>query len=155
MNNYVKMIRRYIGNNPLLLCGASVIIYKEKEILLQLRRDNNCWGYFGGAIEMGENVEEAAKRELYEESGLKANSLNLFNVYSGEDLHYTYPNGDEVYIVDILHYCNDFHGEILYETDETKNLKWFTIDNLPENISPPVRKPLYDFIKFLSGNKIC
>ncbi len=64
-------------------CGASVIIYQDNKVLLQQRKDNQCWGYVGGYIEMGEVVEEAAKREMLEESGLTALSLNLFGVFSG------------------------------------------------------------------------
>ena len=51
------------------LCGASIITYKEGKVLLQKRKDNNCWGYHGGAVEMGEKVEDAARRELFEETG--------------------------------------------------------------------------------------
>ena len=43
------------------------------------------------------SLEEVAKRELYEESGFIAKRLTLFNIFSGEEFYYGYPNGDEVY----------------------------------------------------------
>ena len=43
------------------------------------------------------SLEEVAKRELYEESGFIAKRLTLFNIFSGDEFYYGYPNGDEVY----------------------------------------------------------
>ena len=65
-------------------------------ILLQKRSDNHCWGYAGGSVELDEVVEDAAKRELFEETGLIAEKLELFGVFSGKETHYVYPNGDEL-----------------------------------------------------------
>ena len=42
------------------LTGASIIIYRGSQVLLQQRNDNKCWGYHGGQVELGEIVEEAA-----------------------------------------------------------------------------------------------
>jgi len=142
MNEYIKTMRKLVGHERLLLVGASVLVHHNGKILLQLRKDNGCWGWAGGAVELGENVEDTAKRELFEETGLTANSLKLLGVFSGEELFYTYPNGDKVAIVDIVYLCEDFSGELLTRTDETSDLRWFDIDDLPENISPPVKKPL-------------
>lgn len=90
------------------LCGASVILYKDNKVLLQQRSDNKCWGYPGGAIEMGEKVEDAARRELLEETGLIANNLELYGVFSGPEQYHVYPDGNEAYIIDIVYLCNDF-----------------------------------------------
>ncbi|WP_438350669.1 NUDIX domain-containing protein [Paenibacillus sp. FA6] len=48
---------------------------------------------------MGETVEETAKREVFEETGLKLNSVELFSVYSGPGYEVAYSNGDEVVLV--------------------------------------------------------
>ena len=94
MSNYIMDLRAVVGNRPLLQVGASVIVVdSENRILLQLRSDNHCWGYAGGSVELDEVVEDAAKRELFEETGLIAESLELFGVFSGKDIHYVYPNG--------------------------------------------------------------
>lgn len=147
MAEYIKSIRKLIGHRPFLLCGTGVIVYSKGKVLLQLRSDNNCWGYHGGAIELDEVVEEAAKRELFEETGLMANSLKLFGVFSGPEFHYVYPNGDEVSNVDITYVCEDFSGELISDNDEVNKLKWFDINDLPSNISPPERKQLLKFIE--------
>lgn len=128
------------------LCGASIIVYKDEKILLQQRKDNKCWGYPGGKIETGEIVEEAARRELYEETGLIVNSMSLFGVFSGPELHYIYPDGNEVDIIDIVFTSNDFYGELKAQEEEVDDLRWFHYNELPMNLSPPIRTPLLKFI---------
>lgn len=153
MKEYVKYIREYIGHKPLLLCGASIIIYKDNKVLLQLRTDSNEWGYHGGAVELDEVVEEAARRELFEETGLIANEMELFGVFSGEEMHHIYPNKDEVSVVDVVYICNDFKEEENFQDGEVQELKWFNIDNLPENLVQPSRKPLSEFVKKIKNSK--
>lgn len=65
MSSYIMDLRTVVGHRPLLQVGASVIVVdSENRILLQLRSDNHCWGYAGGSVELDEDVEDAAKREL-------------------------------------------------------------------------------------------
>ncbi len=139
MSDYIMDLRKIVGHRPILQVGASVIVEdKEGRILLELRKDNKCWGYAGGSVELDEVVEEAAKRELFEETGLVANSLELFGVFSGPEIHYTYPNGDEVSNVDIVYVCREYEGELRAQESEVLELRFFEADNLPENLSPPI-----------------
>lgn len=115
-------------------------------MLLQQRNDNKCWGYPGGQVELGEIVEEAAKREVLEETGLTVHSPKLFGVYSGPDLYHVYPDGNEAYIIDIVYSSDDFSGVIKRQESEVDNLRWFSMAELPENLSPPIRRALHDFI---------
>jgi len=137
MNGYVASMRKLIGHERLMMVGASVIVYKNGCLLLQKRKDNGCWSIHGGCTELGEAVEDTARRELLEETGLIADSLELVGVFSGKEQFYTYPNGDMVANVSVAFLCEKFSGELLSQTDETTDLKWFDINNLPENISPP------------------
>jgi 8-oxo-dGTP pyrophosphatase MutT (NUDIX family) len=148
MNSYVKTMRAMIGTKPLLICGASVIVVSNEQILLQKRTDNGCWGYHGGCLELGEHTEEAAQRELFEETGLRAKSLKLFRTFSGPDLHYIYPNGDEVYVVDTVYICRDFEGDLIADEVEVAELKWFHLNEIPENLSPAVKGILHEFVRW-------
>ena len=134
--DYIKYIREKVGHDRVILVGSGVFLYKDNKLLLQRRKDNSRWAIHGGAVNIGENVEDAAKRELKEETGLIANKLELFGVFSGENMMYTYANGDEVYIIAVTYLCNDFSGELHPEADEVLELKWFDIDYLPKDISP-------------------
>ena len=80
---------------------------------------------------------------------LTANMLELLGVFSGKELFYTYPNGDMVSIVDIVYLCEDYSGDIIRETNETSDLQWFHLDELPENISPPVKPVLIQCVEVL------
>ena len=127
-----------MGHDTLLLCGTGVLVENAAgEVLLQRRADNHCWGYPGGAVEVDERVEDAARRELYEETGLVAGALALFGVFSGPELHYTYPNGDDVSVVSIVYTCDDFSGELRPDDAEVEALDFFPADSLPARISPP------------------
>ena len=140
-------LREVVGHRTLLQVGASVIVEDgEGRILLQLRSDNHCWGYAGGSVELDEDVEETAKRELYEETGLVADSLELFGVFSGKDMHYTYPNGDDVSNIDIVYLCKSFSGTLRRQESEVDDLKFFEVSEIPKNISSPVRKALEKWI---------
>jgi len=147
MNEYLENLRKLVGHMPILVCGASVIVENELgEILLQLRKDNNTWGYAGGLVDINEVVEVAAKRELFEETGIIANDLELFGVFSGSDMYHVYPHGDEISVVDIVYLCKDYSGKAKGDLIESLDAKFFPIDDLPNNISsacmPALRKYL-------------
>ncbi len=145
MSDYIMDLRKLVGHRTLLQVGASVIVEDgEGRVLLQKRTDNGLWGYAGGSVELDEIVEEAAKRELFEETGLRARSLELFGIFSGRETHYVYPNGDEVSNVDIVYLCRDCEGELIPQPDETEELRFFRADELPEveKLSPPIRPAL-------------
>ena len=147
MSSYIMDLRKIVGHRPLLQVGASVIVEDDKgRILLQLRSDNNCWGYAGGSVELDEDVEEAAKRELFEETGLIANKLSLFGVFSGKDTHYIYPNGDEVSNIDIVYICKDYSGELRCQKGEVNDLIFFEKDNIPDNLFKPIEKVLKSYL---------
>jgi 8-oxo-dGTP pyrophosphatase MutT (NUDIX family) len=154
MTDYIKEMRKLIGHKPLLVCGAStIVINPEGKVLMLHRSDNDCWCFPGGALELGENLEETAMREVLEETGLTLNDVELFGVFSGEDLHYTYPNGDEVYIVDVVFKSASYIGE-LQVNEESRKAAYFDIDKLPEKISPPV-KPVAEKLKqWLKSNTL-
>lgn len=144
----MKTLRSLVGQIPLIQCAASVILYdEEKGVLLQKRKDNGLWCYHGGAVELGEAVEDTAKRELLEETGLIASELSLLGVYSGQEQYYKYPNNDEVFIIDVVYSCSKFQGKLLLNSEEVNEFKWFQTNEMPTNIMPPIKRPLEDFLK--------
>ncbi len=77
------------------LVAAGVLVRDRATgaVLLQLRGDDATWGLPGGRLEPGESLEQAARRELLEETGLAAGDLALVDVYSGPEFVVRYPMG--------------------------------------------------------------
>jgi ADP-ribose pyrophosphatase YjhB (NUDIX family) len=130
---YIQEIRQMVGHYPIIATGATIIVYNEKnEILLNWRTDTGTWGIPGGAMEPGENAEETARRELYEETGLEVEDLKLIDVLSGPEYFFVYPNGDQKHTVIILSEALRVKGELRINDGESRELKFFPLDALPE-----------------------
>ena len=72
MTEYISSIRKLVGHMPIMQCGASVILVNKRgELLLQKRRDNGCWGYHGGSVELDEIVEEAVAEAFIHQARTK------------------------------------------------------------------------------------
>lgn len=144
---YIEDMRNLVGNHPLILIGSHAIILNEKdEVLLQLRTDFKRWGIIGGALEYNETLEEALKREVYEETGLIIKNPELFRTYSGPDFFQIYPNGDQVHGVLVVYICREFYGEFVCDQSESKELRFFSLDELPNNL-PLLLRGLLQIIK--------
>ncbi len=132
MSSYILDLRKKVGTIPLVVSVAGCLIFDDKNrILLQHRTDNGLWSHPGGAVELGETVEEAVHREVYEETGIQPNELKFFNIYSGESQHHIYPNGDEVYFVNVIYTCHAFSGEPTTDHNENREVKFCDLDHLP------------------------
>ena len=142
--------------------SSKVIVYNNGKILL-LRRSGDIssgggnWDIPGGGQEKGETLEDCARRETYEEAGLK----DLKNLKPYKTVKYIVP---ERGINSVMH---------LYTADSESNdvqlkpaswegsdghpehteYKW--IDNLVDFENLPMIKPLKDAIKPLIIRKIC
>ncbi len=140
--------------NTLVRVGVGVIVKnREGAILLEKRSDCGMWGLPGGRIEAGESVQDAAIREVKEETGLTIKITKLLGVYSEpSERIVTFPD-NVVHLVDILleSTIDNEEEEQLVCSDESEDLQFFTFDNLPFNIVPPAKLPIQDFINGLVG----
>lgn len=140
---YPVFLRKCMGELqhiiPILQDGAAAIIENEKgEILLQRRVDDDNWGLPGGCQEANETFEDTIIREVKEETNLEVEKedLKMIDVVSGPSRRYTYPNGDTVISNTVLYHITKFSGEIDWN-EESKELKYFSLKNLPDNQHDP------------------
>ena len=148
MASYITELRKTVGHRPLIYAAGSVIIENERgEVLLGKRTDNHLWGYSGGGLEIGETVEECARRELLEEMGIEADELTFFMINSGPESYMHYPNGDEVYYVEVIYICRRYSGELRMQPEELEELRFFRPEEVElEMISPPIRPVMAKYL---------
>ena len=132
ISEWVKELRDIIGTDLVVMPAASAIVRDENgQVLLQQRSDNGLWGIPGGGIDPGEEPAEAAIREVYEETGLHVEVVHLVGVFGGKYQLKSYPNGDKVAYVSVTFECRVIGGEINPDPEESKDVRWFSIDELP------------------------
>ena len=129
-HDYVKWIRSKVGHEKIILTFAGGCVFNEKgEVLLQRRADSNKWGFPGGAIEIGETPQMAAVREVKEETGLDVEVGGLIGVYTEFDMEY--PNGDKAQSICIAFELTVVGGKLTCDRNETLEIKYFPLDNMP------------------------
>lgn len=118
--------------------AAAVILNDKKQILLQSRADRDKWGLPGGCQELGERFVDTVIREIKEETNLDVNvsDLKLIDIVSGSSRRNDYPNGDVVINNTVLYMTDKYTGELKWDS-ESKDMRFFDLDKLPENLNDP------------------
>lgn len=147
---YVEELRSIIGHRPIILVGANVIVTDDQgRVLLQKRREpKGIWGLPGGLMELGESVEETARREVQEETGLIVGELTLIGVFSGSDYYIKVSNGDEFYVVAIAYIAMDVTGEAIVNDEESLEVAYAHLDQLPDKMAKTHREMLDQYKEF-------
>lgn len=94
-----------LGEWPSFACVA-VVIRNGGKILMVERRDGNGLGLPGGHIKQGEKAEDAARREVQEETGLNLEITGLLGTLSGKR------PGIWVHAVDIIYEGRVIEGSL-------------------------------------------
>ena len=107
---------------------ATLICPKEDSILLGRRAfdpGKGEWGLPGGFMELNETLEEAALRELKEETNLDGKVTKILGTCS----HYGSIFGD-ILLIGLVVQINDW--SIMKEGDDIYDLQFFNLDNSPD-----------------------
>ena len=144
--NYIGDLRKTMGHDLIMTVGCGVLVVNDKnQVLLQKRSDNGQWCIPGRALEPIETYEEAAIRELQEEVGITVKDLKLFGIYSGKDREIHYPNKDVVYSLAVIFVTDSYDGTISDEDSEVLEHRFFSRDEIPENLFAPDARPIRDW----------
>lgn len=131
--SYVARMRPLVGKEPLVVAAAGVLVWDDRHrVLLQRRSDDRSWCIPGGAVEPGERLEDAARRELREETGLIAIELTLLSARSGPDCFLVYPNGDQCQVISMTYRADSWSGHLDLADPETTDLRFYDASELPE-----------------------
>lgn len=145
--DYIGALRRHVGNAPLIMpCAGCAVVDAQGRLLMQHRADgSNSWGLPGGAMELGESIEQAAVRETLEETGVRVRPVELLGVYTGPP--HTFANGDVVHSVVTVLVAEPLSLSEEFDTGrESMSVGWFHLDRLPTNLFEPNRPMLRDLV---------
>lgn len=127
---FIQDIRAKAGDTLLLLPGVVMVVFDDRgRVLLNRRADNGKWALISGIPDPGEQPAEAAVREIHEETGVSAVVERLLSVFTNERV--VYPNGDRAQYIDIVLRCRALSGEARVNDDESLEVRWFALDELP------------------------
>lgn len=126
----IKSFRLYV---------RAIIIDNLNRVLLIRKNENQKiasgeWIFPGGSVELGEPIESALSRELYEETNLEVDQLRLI--------------GTRTIIIDEIHWQGLYFKVEIKNLDDLKNmesekhsdLKWWSLDQLPESLDVSEKK---------------
>jgi len=124
---------KYVYDWPRPMVTVDALLFAdcgERRSVLLIRRGNEpfkgLWALPGGFLEMDEELEEAAARELFEETGITEVELKQMHTFGtvGRD-----PRGRMITIV----YTATLDKEIEPKPgDDAVEAKWFDVEDLPE-----------------------
>jgi 8-oxo-dGTP diphosphatase len=106
-----------------------VINKKTNEILLIKRLNEpfkDCWALPGGFVDENEDLEQAARRELFEETNVQTDKMIQIGAFGK-------PNRDpRGHMISIAYQTNLIENQIVKAKDDAKETKWFSINDLPD-----------------------
>jgi 8-oxo-dGTP diphosphatase len=107
-----------------------LVINKKTDEILLIKRLNepykNCWALPGGFVDENEDLDQAARRELFEETNIETNEMIQIGAFGT-------PNRDpRGHMISVAYQTNLIENQIVKAKDDAKETKWFLINDLPE-----------------------
>jgi 8-oxo-dGTP diphosphatase len=122
-------------NNPINQFANAVVIHEDgQRVLLYKREDFRIWALPGGNIEAGETPDQAAVREVFEETGYHVEIDSLVGVYQRPQLN------DERYVYRAFL----IGGKPIDRGPETVAVAWFYPEKFPTGLAPSVAEIVTD-----------
>jgi 8-oxo-dGTP diphosphatase len=122
-------------DKPIPRIGIGVFVFKSGKFIMGCRKGahgEGTWSVPGGHLEFGETIEEGAKREVEEETGLEIFNIKIVgitnDIFEKENKHY-------ITIWVISHWQKG--KPKLKEPDKFLDLDWRDFKTLPENLFQP------------------
>jgi 8-oxo-dGTP diphosphatase len=107
---------------PDAIAAASMCLWRDDKVLL-VKRPEGVWALPGGKVEPGETTAEAAEREIFEETGIVAEALEVLGVFE-----ITSPKNGIRYVL-TCHMGRWISGEAIAASDAL-DVVWASIDEV-------------------------
>jgi len=121
-------LRRLYPKQPLV--GVGAILVCSGKILLEKRKNEpgkGKWSIPGGLVELGEEAEQTAVREVWEETGLAVEKPELIDVLEDVELD---EDGRVKYHFVIIDYFLRLKGGTLKASSDAAELRWVNLDDV-------------------------
>ncbi|MBU0579691.1 MAG: NUDIX domain-containing protein [Candidatus Margulisbacteria bacterium] len=118
--------------------GVRAILIKDNKVVLVKPKYKKVWNIPGGGLKRGETPEKAVRREVWEETQVKMNNLDLIGIYT----NFTEGKTDNI----IVFFCDDFMmkgDEFSWEIEEKR---FFKLNNLPNNFNKGAKRRLEEIL---------
>lgn len=134
---HLAELRALMGPRPLFAPGAAVLVRNPAGQLLMMQQpDSGLWTLPGGVLELGETLEEGARRTLLRQTGLDAAQLEELDFFAGARYRLTTPGGE---VTDPVWMLYRAHGVVSRQPVEGD---WFDLHRLPPLAGPLVQAML-------------
>ncbi len=140
--SYLEHIK--INRGPFLTVDG-IILYKKGLVLIKRKNPPLGWALPGGFVDYGENVEEAVRREVKEETKLEFKNIKQFKVYSKTDRDPRFHTVSVVFFgkgKGILKAASDAKQAAVFKIKDKRDLSW-----LPADIAFDHRRIIRDYLK--------
>jgi 8-oxo-dGTP pyrophosphatase MutT (NUDIX family) len=136
-------------NRPLGV-GVTALIQRDGALLLERRKDSGRWGLIGGSVEIDESLDQALRREVYEETSLSVRSYSLAGTFSDPSAINQYPDGKVVRVVALVYRAEVEDFSALRCSEESLELRFFTREELKALDVIETSRPVID--RYLAGD---
>jgi 8-oxo-dGTP pyrophosphatase MutT (NUDIX family) len=125
--------------NSIVVAVTAAVRNAQGELLLIERTDNGLWALPGGAQDIGESVIQAARREVYEETGVDVEITGLSGIYSDPRHVIAYDDGEVRQEFSLCFRAKPVSGEPR-SSSESRKARWVSPDSLQDlKIHPSMR----------------
>lgn len=133
--------------NSLVPAASAVVMDEKGRIVLHKRSDNHLWSLPGGAMDLGESIEECIIREVKEETGLDVEVLKCIGIYTDPNHVIAFSDGEVRQQFSICFACKIVGGEITVSSESTR-VEFFTKEEIEQmDLHPAQRIRIQDFFE--------
>lgn len=138
-----KPYSRYLNPTP----TTDVVIHHPDKGIVIIKRKNEPFGYAlpGGFIDDGEQAENAARREMLEETGLDVELKGLLGVYSTPD------RDPRQHTLSVVFVGEAKNPDAIHEGDDAASARFYRLDELPAPMAFDHARIISDFRDYLGG----
>jgi 8-oxo-dGTP pyrophosphatase MutT (NUDIX family) len=118
--------------------GSRCLVLDAEMVLLVRHSYGSAWYLPGGAVEKGETLAEAARREVREECGIEVGDLTLLGIY------YSHAEGKHDHVA--IFVAQGFTGTPRAQSAEIDRLEFVPLRDLPADTSPATRRRVEEYL---------